>query len=80
MKYAEVNAEGIVTKIVENDGDYYAPEEGSFLVQGDSFKEGQRYEPVVGNYTPALPFLGTAPAAAPKKQKPVQATDNGSES
>lgn len=65
--YAEVNAQGIVTNFVENNGDYYAPADGSYLLQTNAFKVGQRYEPVAGNHPLAFTFLGTPPAAKTKK-------------
>lgn len=59
MKYAEVNQDGIVTKVLDNNGEYYAPEDGSFLIQSEQFNEGQRYEPVAGNFPPAFALIGT---------------------
>lgn len=71
--YAEVNADGIVTSIVENNGESYTPADGSFLIQSAAFAVGSRYEPVAGNYPLAFASLGT-PAQA-KVNKTKAATD-----
>lgn len=74
MKYAEVNAEGTVTKIVDDSADYTAPE-GSFLVEGGNFVEGQKYQPTAGNpivTVTSIKVAGTVAEVAPVAPAPVE--------
>lgn len=70
--YAEVSAEGVITKVFENNGETYTPADGAYVIESSSFIVGQRYEPSAGNTPLAYTVLNATPKTASTDEKPAK--------